>query len=59
MASSKVKRGMGLACFLHGAGFTGSGERTLGSTAGVEATAEGRVRVLDTDMLEDISESEG
>jgi CO/xanthine dehydrogenase Mo-binding subunit len=37
---------MGLACFLHGAGFTGSGERTLGSIAGVEATAEGRVRVL-------------
>ncbi len=45
-ASGKVKRGMGLACFLHGAGFTGSGERTLGSVAGVEITSEGRVRVL-------------
>jgi CO/xanthine dehydrogenase Mo-binding subunit len=44
--ASKVKRGMGFACFLHGAGFTGSGERKLASVAGVEATAAGRVRVL-------------
>ena len=28
---SSVKRGVGFACFLHGAGFTGSGERRLNS----------------------------
>ena len=41
-----VKRGIGIAAFMHGAGFTGSGERYLASVVGVEATAEGRVRVL-------------
>jgi CO/xanthine dehydrogenase Mo-binding subunit len=44
--SGKVKKGMGIAAFLHGAGFTGSGERYLSSVVGVEATAEGSVRVL-------------
>ncbi len=43
---STVKRGMGLACFLHGTGFTGSGEKHLASIVGLEGTAEGRVRVL-------------
>ena len=43
---SSVKRGIGFACFMHGTGFTGSGERTLASVAGVEATSAGRVRVL-------------
>jgi CO/xanthine dehydrogenase Mo-binding subunit len=37
---------MGLATFLHGTGFTGSGETYLASIVGAEATAEGRVRVL-------------
>jgi CO/xanthine dehydrogenase Mo-binding subunit len=41
-----VKRGIGFAAFLHGAGFTGSGERYLASVVGVEGTKEGRVRVL-------------
>jgi CO/xanthine dehydrogenase Mo-binding subunit len=41
-----IRRGMGIATFLHGAGFTGSGERFLGSVVGVEATGEGNVRVL-------------
>jgi CO/xanthine dehydrogenase Mo-binding subunit len=41
-----IKRGMGIAAFLHGAGFTGSGERYLASVVGVEAHADGRVRVL-------------
>jgi CO/xanthine dehydrogenase Mo-binding subunit len=41
-----VRRGVGLACFLHGTGFTGAGEKHLASVVGVEATAEGRVRVL-------------
>ncbi len=37
---------MGIAAFLHGAGFTGSGERYLASVVGVEGCADGRVRVL-------------
>ena len=45
-ASSRIRRGIGFATFLHGAGFTGSGERYLQSIAEVEATQEGRVRVL-------------
>jgi len=40
------KKGIGIASFLHGAGFTGSGERYLASVVGVEACADGRVRVL-------------
>jgi CO/xanthine dehydrogenase Mo-binding subunit len=44
--SRTTKKGIGIATFLHGAGFTGSGERYLSSVVGVEGTAEGRVRVL-------------
>jgi len=44
--ASTVKRGMGIAAFYHGSGFTGSGERYLNSLAGIDVTAEGRVRVL-------------
>jgi len=44
--ASAIKRGMGFACFFHGAGFTGSGERYLASIVGLEATAEGKIRVL-------------
>ncbi|HLW86545.1 MAG TPA: xanthine dehydrogenase family protein molybdopterin-binding subunit [Candidatus Sulfotelmatobacter sp.] len=40
------KKGMGIATFLHGAGFTGSGERYLSSLVAVEGCADGRVRVL-------------
>jgi CO/xanthine dehydrogenase Mo-binding subunit len=40
------RKGMGIAAFLHGAGFTGSGERNLGSVVGVEGCADGRVRIL-------------
>jgi CO/xanthine dehydrogenase Mo-binding subunit len=40
------KKGIGIATFLHGAGFTGSGERYLASVVGVEGCANGRVRVL-------------
>jgi CO/xanthine dehydrogenase Mo-binding subunit len=39
------KKGIGMAAFLHGAGFTGSGERYLNALVGVEAAAGG-VRVL-------------
>jgi len=44
--SSSSKKGIGLAAFLHGAGFTGSGERYLASVVGVEGCADGGVRVL-------------
>jgi CO/xanthine dehydrogenase Mo-binding subunit len=40
------RRGVGLSFFLHGAGFTGSGEARMKALAGVEITAEGRPRVL-------------
>jgi CO/xanthine dehydrogenase Mo-binding subunit len=43
---SAIKKGIGFATFLHGAGFTGSGEEYLASEAIVEATREGRVRIL-------------
>ncbi|HVR26217.1 MAG TPA: xanthine dehydrogenase family protein molybdopterin-binding subunit [Candidatus Polarisedimenticolia bacterium] len=41
-----IRKGMGIAAFLHGAGFTGSGERYLSSVVGVEGWADGSVRVL-------------
>ncbi|MFN8177480.1 MAG: xanthine dehydrogenase family protein molybdopterin-binding subunit [bacterium] len=40
------RRGLGLSLFHHGAGFTGSGEVTLASEAGLEARADGTVLVL-------------
>ncbi len=43
---SPVKRGMGIATFYHGSGFTGSGEEYLNSLAGIDVTDEGAVRVL-------------
>jgi CO/xanthine dehydrogenase Mo-binding subunit len=45
-AGHRVKKGIGFATFMHGAGFTGSGEDLLASVVEVEATAAGRVRVL-------------
>jgi CO/xanthine dehydrogenase Mo-binding subunit len=44
--TSAIKRGIGLATFMHGAGFTGSGEVHLQSVAVVEGTPDGLVRVL-------------
>jgi len=44
--SRTCKKGIGIATFLHGSGFTGSGERYLASVVGVEGLANGRVRVL-------------
>jgi CO/xanthine dehydrogenase Mo-binding subunit len=41
-----TKKGIGIATFLHGAGFTGSGERYLSSVVGTEGCADGRIRVL-------------
>jgi CO/xanthine dehydrogenase Mo-binding subunit len=41
-----VKRGLGIAAFFHGSGFTGSGERYLNSLAGLDVTPHRKVRVL-------------
>jgi CO/xanthine dehydrogenase Mo-binding subunit len=43
---SQIKKGIGFASFMHGAGFTGSGEVYLASVVGAEATSEGHVRIL-------------
>ncbi len=43
---SEIKRGIGFAAFLHGAGFTGSGEEYLASEALITATPDGKVQVL-------------
>ncbi|MGQ0720559.1 MAG: xanthine dehydrogenase family protein molybdopterin-binding subunit [Candidatus Eiseniibacteriota bacterium] len=40
------RRGIGLSLFHHGAGFTGSGEVVLASTAGLRGNADGTVTVL-------------
>ena len=45
-ASGNIKRGIGFAAFMHGSGFTGSGERYLNSLVGLEVTRVGKVRVL-------------
>lgn len=44
--TSRQKKGIGFATFMHGAGFTGSGEKYLESVVGAEATKEGCVRIL-------------
>jgi CO/xanthine dehydrogenase Mo-binding subunit len=44
--SGDIRKGVGIAAFLHGAGFTGSGERYLSSVVGVEGCADGTVSVL-------------
>src|SRR5687767_10231425 len=44
--SSRVKNGIGFASFMHGAGFTGSGEVYLASVVGAEATPTGQVKIL-------------
>jgi CO/xanthine dehydrogenase Mo-binding subunit len=45
-ARSGIKRGIGFASFLHGAGFTGSGEEYLASEVAMEARADGTVHIL-------------
>lgn len=44
--STSEKKGLGFATFMHGAGFTGSGEVYLSSVVGIEVTEGGKVRVL-------------
>jgi CO/xanthine dehydrogenase Mo-binding subunit len=43
---ASIKRGIGFATFMHGAGFTGSGEVHLASVVTVEAAPDGHIRVL-------------
>ena len=45
-SGSSLKRGIGFASFMHGAGFTGSGEVYLQSVVNAEASSEGRVRIF-------------
>src|SRR5688572_19641741 len=45
-SKSRIKKGIGFASFMHGAGFTGSGEVYLESVVGAEATTDGHVRIL-------------
>ncbi len=44
--NSNKKRGIGFASFMHGAGFTGSGEVYLQSVVSAEATDDGKVQIL-------------
>jgi CO/xanthine dehydrogenase Mo-binding subunit len=44
--TSSIKRGVGFATFMHGAGFTGSGERRLNSLVHVDVLADGRPQIL-------------
>ncbi len=44
-AGGPIRRGLGVATFLHGTGFTGSGEKHLASIVGVDGTADGRILV--------------
>ena len=43
---SAIKRGIGIAAFMHGSGFTGSGERRLNSLVHVELLPDGRPQIL-------------
>ena len=43
---SAIKRGMGFATFMHGAGFTGSGERRLNSLVEIVVTGDGHPKLL-------------
>ncbi len=44
--TSTIKRGIGFAAFMHGSGFTGSGERRLNSLVKIALTPEGRPNIL-------------
>jgi CO/xanthine dehydrogenase Mo-binding subunit len=43
---SPIKRGVGFAAFMHGTGFTGSGERRLNSLVHLDILADGRPEIL-------------
>src|ERR1700726_5190920 len=45
-ARSTIKKGVGFASFLHGAGFTGSGEEYLAAEVSAQATRAGIIRIF-------------
>ena len=45
-SAGPIRRGVGFSVFMHGCGFTGSGEAHMASVAGVEGLADGTVAVL-------------
>lgn len=45
-SKGKFRKGIGFASFMHGSGFTGSGEKYLASKVGIQVTGNGRVEVL-------------
>src|SRR5260370_38441733 len=45
-AHPTIRRGRGLSLVFHGSGFTGSGEKTLQGTLGLEALRDGTFRIL-------------
>jgi CO/xanthine dehydrogenase Mo-binding subunit len=44
--TSQIKRGLGFAAFMHGTGFTGSGERRLNSLVHLDILSDGRPQIL-------------
>lgn len=50
--SHRIRRGIGMSLFMHGAGFTGSGEARIKGKAGLRLDADGRITILTacTDM---------
>ncbi|MGZ3748405.1 MAG: xanthine dehydrogenase family protein molybdopterin-binding subunit [Pseudobdellovibrionaceae bacterium] len=42
----RIKRGIGFASFMHGSGFTGSGEKHLASKVGIQLNLKGQIEVL-------------
>jgi CO/xanthine dehydrogenase Mo-binding subunit len=52
-----IKRGVAFSVFMHGCGFTGSGEAYMASVAGVEGLADGSISILaaSTEMGQDKS----
>jgi CO/xanthine dehydrogenase Mo-binding subunit len=44
--TSRIKRGVGFASFMHGTGFTGSGERRLNSLVHLDILADGHPNIL-------------
>ena len=44
--NSKIKKGIGFATFMHGGGFTGSGEKYLASKVGIRFNDQNKIEVL-------------
>lgn len=46
ISNTKIKKGIGLATFMHGSGFTGSGEKYLASKVGIRLDRDAKIKVL-------------